>query len=612
MIIVAGFKRRLSKHLKNASPPFLNDQLPVLSQDQGHFNMAVSSLELADIYQFALSRLPSKPLYALTLLRRIVDYPCCLPVQAYAQNQMALYLLNSYDAKQDPDKILLQLIRDGLASEVDTLSAQPAIHVAVVYAYFLSGCWTEAAQFLMNLPEPSWQSAALSKTFGDLLLGSNLDFLTGDISPEKLTAFETVLAWTKQHHHQTLASVALVTGELYIHQGTFLHAFQLYSDLLKEGQNEALVYSKLGETCWYMNRLAEAEHYYQETISRLSDMDMNPDAQKMLNAAKITLGAILCEQGKNIEHAVDLFKELLTGGMHSNPIYHNLAMCYYWQQDYQKSLDFCRKALKLSADETTMLLIAKNHQALKQFDAAVNWCEKALAFTEEIEPSFVIDKGNNQSISFSRPEWLSEKKRDIYQCLIHCYMETGDYQAAADSLQQAASLWPRDSGLAHLQTALTTLKAGQAAGAVQATKEIQDKQANLVHTIKEDLLRRYPSAHPLTLDFLATGEYLLQTYNEQTPDYSPVLLPFAKALENELTILLCRLGHITEKGKYTLGELAYLLKKHTGTTPLTTVLQSTVKLRNSAAHQRIIARPAVEEVRNSLFDGTWLEMLWKL
>lgn len=607
---MAGLKRKLSKQLKNASSPFWQDLLPVVAQQQREFDIAVSSFELDDIYQFAVDRLPAKPHYALTLLQRIAAYPLSHPIQTHARNQMALYLLNEYEPEKDQDKELLQLINSTLTSHHDDAAHYPALPVAAVYAHFLSGLWREAAHSLMNLPELSWQSVALAKTFANLSLGGNLDFLTAD-NPEQLTAFETILTWAKTHHRQAWVPVSLVTGELYIHQGAFLAAFQLYSDLLKAGHEDACIYSKLGETCWYLNRLSEAEQFYGEAINRLSATDTGSDGEKTLQAAKVTLAVILCEQGKNIEQAIDLFEEQITKGMISNPVYHNLAMCYYWQQDYQKSLDFCRKALKLSTDETTLLLVAKNHQALKQFVPAVKWCEKALAFIETIDLSFVIDKGNRQSISFSRPEWLNEKKRDIYQCLIQCYMESSDYQAASDRLQEASALWPRDAGLAHLATTLATLKADQSKTAAQAAQAASE-QDNLINTIKDEFLHRYPSAHPLTVEFLATGEYLFRTYHSQTPDYSPVLLPFAKALENELAIRLGRQGHITANRKYTLGELAYGLKKHTGSTPLVTAVKSIVKLRNDAAHQKLTTRPAVEEIRNKLFDDAWFEMILDL
>ena len=608
---MGSIKRKLSKQLRNSMAPFWQ-QLPVLSRRQADFDLQVSPYELDDIYQFAVSRLPSQATYALTLLCRIVHYPYCTPIREYGQNQIAFYLLNSYSLQSDNDCEILQLIQDGLLHQLGENIGNPAVQAALVYAEFLLGHWSAAAEKLMNLPDHSWQEAILTKTFADLSLGTNLDFLAGNADTEKLTAFETMLAWARQDRPQALLPIALVVGELYIHQGAFLHAFQLYSSLLDQAQQEPLIFSKLGETCWYMDRLCEAEHYYREAIGLLTMNDNPPELKENLRAAKITLAVILCEQGKDTDQAIALFEEQLTNGPPSNPVYHNLAMCYHWKQDYHKSLEYCRKALKLTADETTMLLVAKNYQALKHFDLAVNWCGQALSFAENIQPTFAIDKGmTSQCISFSRPEWLSEKKRDIYQCLIQCHMETGDFAVAAAHLQTAITIWPRDNALANLRTTLTTLTDGQLTTALQAATEHEARQSALVETIKQELTQQYPAAHSLTIEFLATGEFLYRTHQESDMDYSPVLLSYAKALENELTILLSRQGNIALAGKYTLGELVYILRKNTANTGLVTGARAILKLRNDAAHHSIINRLTVQAVRDSLFEEDWFETLWE-
>ena len=606
---MGSMKRKLSKQLKNNVSPFWQQQLPALSQRQADFDLNISSYELDDIYQFAVSRLAAQTTYALTLLHRIIHYPYRVLVQDYAQAQIAFYLLNNYSRQCDSDRKILQLIKDSLTHRIGQNEDNPAAHAALVYAEFLLGNWSVAANRLMNLPDHSWQEAILPKTFADLSLGTNLEFLASDTDTEKLTAFETVLAWAKQTESTALLPIALVVGELYIHQGAFLHAFQLYSSLLDQAQEEPLIFSKLGETCWYMDRLCEAERYYREAIGRLTDN--RPEIKENLRAAKITLAVILCEQGKNTDQAIALFEEQLTNGPPSNPVYHNLAMCYHWEQDYHKSLEYCRKALKLTTDETTMLLVAKNYQALKQFDMAVDWCGQALSFAETILPTFTIDKGmTSQGISFSRPEWLSEKKRDIYQCLIQCHMETGNFAVAADHLQAAIAIWPRDNSLANLRTTLTTLATGQLTSSLQAATEYEARQSALVETIKQELAQQYPAAHSLTIEFLATGEFLYRTHQESDMDYSPVLLSYAKALENELMILLSRQGHIALEGKYTFGELVYILRKHTAYTVLVTGVRPILKLRNNAAHHSITSRLTVQAVRDSLFEEDWFETLW--
>ena len=127
--------------------------------------------------------------------------------------------------------------------------------------------------------------------------------------------------------------------------------------------------------------------------------------------------------------------------------------------------------------------------------------------------------------------------------------------------------------------------------------------------IRQEMGERYPSAQPLTLEFLATGEYLYITHQHSAMDYSAVLLPYAKALETELTHCLIRCGYLTDEAKYTLGELLYILRKHTGPTALVAGISSVLDLRNSAAHQSATPIQAVEKIRR-LFAEDWLHSLW--
>ena len=599
-------RRKMAKQLKSAVSSFRHGELPALAQSQADFDRAVSSYELTDIYDFAVSRLTSQPSYALLLLRRIVDHPARLPIQAFARNALALYLLDGYDRRHDENGALLQLLTAGLDSQVDHFPKDPAVQAATACAAFLASDWDEAARSLMSLTDPSWQAAILPNTFADLSLGSRPDFLMGE-NDDKLAAFETVVTWTRTNHPSLWPAVALITGELYIHQGAFLHAFSLYSSLLGEERQRPFVLTKLGETCWYMDRLAEAESYYRQAIDAMAS-GSHADTQT-LRAARISLAVILCEQGTDISQAISLFEEHLAEGQPSQPVYHNLAMCHHWRQDYATSLEYCHKALKLGADETTMLLVAKNHQGLKQFASAVAWCAKALAYIEHAPPVSRIGKGNAQDIAFARPEWLSEKKRDIYHCLIHCHLEAGDYAAAADCLTQASSLWPRDPALASLQSTLTLLTAGQASTPVQAAAEHHLQQRALMAAIRQEMGKHYPSAQPLTLEFLATGEFLYRTHQHSAMDYSAVLLPYAKALETELTHCLIRRGYITDEARYTLGELLYILRKHMGPSALVAGISSVLDLRNAAAHQSATPIQAVEQIRR-LFAEDWFSQLW--
>ena len=599
-------RRKMAKQLKSAVSSFRHGELPALAQNQADFDRAVSSYELTDIYDFAVSRLTSQPSYALLLLRRIVDHPARLPIQAYARNALALYLLDGYDRRHDENSALLEVLAAGLNSQADHLPEDPAVQAATVCAAFLASDWGGSARALMSLADPAWQASILPNTFADLSLGSRPDFLMG-VHDDKLAAFETVLAWSRTNHPSLWPAVALVTGELYIHQGAFLHAFSLYSSLLGEEPQRPFVLTKLGETCWYMDRLAEAESYYRQAIDAMVS-GHHTDTQT-LRAARISLAVILCEQGTDISQAISLFEEHLADGQPSQPVYHNLAMCHHWRQDYLASLEYCHKAIKLGVDETTMLLVAKNHQGLKQFAAAVEWCAKALAYIENAPPVSRLGQGSAQDIAFSRPEWLSEKKRDIYHCLIHCHLEAGDYAAAADCLTQASSLWPRDPALANLQSTLAILTAGQASAPVQAAAEHHQQQSALMAAIRQGLGERYPFAQPLTLEFLATGEFLYRTHQQSTIDYSAVLLPYAKALETELTHCLIRRGYLTDEAKYTLGELLYILRKHTGSTALVAGISSVLDLRNAAAHQGATPIQAVEEIRH-LFAAEWFSQLW--
>jgi tetratricopeptide (TPR) repeat protein len=378
---------------------------------------------------------------------------------------------------------------------------------------------------------------------------------------------------------------------------------------------------------------------------------------------------VLCEQGKDIDQAIAVLQKELSGGAPSNPIYHNLAMCYYWKQDYQKSQEYCRKALAAGEDETTLLLHAKNYHALKQLDKAIEWFGKALTFIESQQPTFSIaSEAKLESVSFARPEWIENKRKEIFIGVIHCYLDMGDFASAKSWHQKARELWPRDVTVANMANIISSLSnsGAQAQKSLKESEVLRDRLSsssrisrvarrvaakvvklqnpqesfepeteedwaivegmlhNLAVSLKEEaspddsklfpLIRKelaqlFTEADGLTIEFLTTGEFLYRIHIESQMDYSPVLMEYCKALENELAVLLSQRGLLQQNSKYTFGDLLFILKKAEPGNNLTGSLDMLLRYRNMAAHNKRITLAMVEEIRDGIWHKGWLTAL---
>ena len=612
---MGSLKRKLSKRIQSNIHTLMNinwDYIALSSQTD--FNLAFSPEDLPWVYDYAQSLLNSdKKELALSLLQRVGNYPYPHPCQADAFAHISLSILNqAQEAHQSRRQSLLAEAYQYL-SKASTLRQSNSLTLGgwALY-YYISKDYQHAADTVLTLEEGAWKNFILLQTFcraGGV--HSLLNTINSDIDT-LVAAFAAVYNWSKQTQSVYQIKLGLVLGELYTLAGAFLSAYQLYDSLLTVS-SEPLLYSRLGEICYHLDRIDEAESYYRQALAACEELfastdtadDLNREAlQNIIHSSRTNLAAIACEQGRNVEESIAVLEKELADGSSSNPVYHNLAMCYFWKQDYQKSLDYCRHALALGQDETTLHLIAKNLHGDGQFEQALLWYQKALIFIDSMEPALCFTCENSpDSFSFSRPEWLENKKKGILTNIIQCCLESGQMTSAQSWYSLASAQWPRDDNIANLKPLLAKLSSG-----TQRSEQAPD-ESRLYPVIKQEMQDLFPACNSLTIEFLATGEFLYRLHTQSDMDYSPVLIEYCKALEHELALYLRRTGQLSPAVKPTLGSLSRLIQKLYPDEHTATVLDTILSYRNMAAHNAVITKKMADTLRASLIQQGWFSVL---
>lgn len=672
---MGSLKRKLSKRVNSNIQSLMNRNWDYVAlSSQNDFDCSFSPDEVREVYHYALTLLKTdnKEL-ALSLLKRVCAYPYPHAFRADGLAHMALLQLSkALSLKPAYRHSLLDEAHNHLMSSI-SLDPQNTYGAGgwVLYHY-LKEDYLQAATRFLTIEDSDLKSYVLLHSFCQTG-GLHEVFLHED--PDRLvTAYEMIYDWAKSSQSVHRLKLGLVLGQLYTFSGAFLKAYQLYDSLLSLAQQEPLLYSRLGETCWHLDRITEAEQYYRQALTMCEELlrtnsadTLSQDAmQDIMLSSRTNLAAIACEQGRNIDDSIASLEQELANGSPSNPIYHNLAMFYFWKHDYQRSLDYCYKALALAQDETTMHLIAKNLHAGQQFRRAAEWYEKALAFIDSHAATFRISSPTApESFSFARPEWLDSKKREILTNLVHCYLDMGDLASAERWHSKAMAQWPRDASLDNLKSLIRTLaqsrqhtavledesallrrqvadnhrlrqfanrlaaSAPNSSRAVAADGEIDwfqletalhnwaverkekatPQEAKLYPVIKQEIDSQFSDCHQLTKEFLVTAEFLYRIHFQNADmDYSPVLIEYCKALENELTVYLTSQNSLRSSAKNTLGSLGRIFKEQQPDHALTTALDSVLAYRNMAAHREAITKKMAETVRDGILQQGWLRL----
>ena len=599
---MGSIKRKLARQNKSADN-FFTATLPLLAQNQALFDSNIPLQEIVNIYNHTITLLDEtkEPLPLIIVLRRIAAYKhsdaLCIP----ARTRLAFYVLQDCFRDGNSTPAVLRQIHEEMLAWLSAEPDNPLPVAAIVHCLFYEGDYEAAADLVLKQADTELQTDLLATTFANMALVSRLDFLTSS-NPELTTSFERILerqtADSEIHLH-----IAIILGELYIHRSMFLQAFQLYSQLKAPDNILPLIATKLGEVCWYLDRPTEAEGHYRRVIELLRSADA-ANENIGIDEAEFSLAVLLCEQGRDLAQARAIFEKQLLTNKTSNPLYHNLAMCLHLMEDYNASIGYCRKALKIASDETTLALVAKNFQALRQFGAAIEWYGKALLFIDSLDTNFSINHNGQKSFSFSRPEWLEEKKREIYSALITCHIELGETDIAACYLRNARSWWPQDSLFGSLQSSLNLIVAANNAAAKAATKATIEQLAT-------QLAARFPQASAQTIDFLSTGELLYNAHSKDDMDYSPLLLQYAKAFENELMLCLQSKNVLAADKRYTLGELVQHIEPYCDAKTAVHA-RELLKHRNRAVHKGRTDSATLQSVRNGLLNKGWLEAVLRL
>ena len=138
--------------------------------------------------------------------------------------------------------------------------------------------------------------------------------------------------------------------------------------------------------------------------------------------------------------------------------------------------------------------------------------------------------------------------------------------------------------------------------------DLKTDKKHKLKNLKKALKKKYLKFDESDLSFLATGEYLLEIHKEDNIDFSPMLIDFAKCLEDVLAKFLIKKLVIPEYEKPMLGNSLIYIKENprltglsrTQTKDLTEKLQAFIHYRNDAVHKERVTLDDVLKAKDIL------------
>ncbi len=143
------------------------------------------------------------------------------------------------------------------------------------------------------------------------------------------------------------------------------------------------------------------------------------------------------------------------------------------------------------------------------------------------------------------------------------------------------------------------------------TDSLKIDTQNRLKTIKNACIKKYDRFDESDLSFLATGEYLLEMHKEDSMDFSPVLIAFAKCVEGVLAKYLARGLVVPEDERPMLGNSLIYIKHNSLLLNLTQAqtitvakqLEDFIKYRNKAAHKEGVTLEEVLLAKVIVFES---------
>ncbi len=374
---------------------------------------------------------------------------------------------------------------------LEKINPQALAHFLTAEVYYWQGKEEEALKELKKAEKLDSTSIYLKRRLSYLLLRK------GDLQEARKTIKEALKSKPKDRE------LSLILVEIYQKEGKFYSALRILKQLLKEKPEEK-VFSHLVQLCFKFKRLKEAKKWSDELLSRwptytnYTKQGINflragekKKAREYLEEAVrrnpqgveawILLGS-LYEGEKNFKKAEECYRHALALSPFSPFLYHrlgeiysrqkpedaisiykfllmmnpedylalqNLALLYYNQQEYQKSVDLLLSSSR--KDAYTYYLIGSCFIHLEKWQEAEDYLKKSIQANPKFTPSYTLLsylyshlKKEREAMSILKQALSNSlsQEADIYLAIGLLHMQKKDYREALKNFKKARELAP--------------------------------------------------------------------------------------------------------------------------------------------------------------------------
>jgi len=449
-----------------------------------------------------------------------------------------------------------------------------------------------------------------------------------------------------------------------------LKAYTIFEKLTKDYPDEYIGYGALSEICGdgYFEKPEEQEKYALKAFeifeknksTKTNDIHNQRYMYSLIIQSKRSLG--------KYHEVLKLTSELIKTDP-NNTFIHNHAVILNKLERFEESIDFCKRELFVTEDETVYLLLGENFYSLKNYKQALVYFKKTLSFINAgIRNTVYTDEDNRMLTSHTKEGWVKKKKiENVFIPIIDCYFRLGEYLNARAVWTIANNEFPNNKMLlawdniisimidAKRQNEAAELALNKLTCEFEEEKRIASQRKGLVRKWAQELMKiqgldldeksldtnweeyeeqfdeiinkmfretegdiqysrikeyfenQYSGLHKKSIEFLSTAEYLFLANKGNTIDFAPIMVEYCKVVELELRIIL-------NNKKLTLGQSLRHIEK-LNIDPLVYNLHDLNLLyqhRNGSAHSGTSTKEKVEKVRNILFDKNLLMLLCKI
>ncbi|AOO63862.1 tetratricopeptide repeat protein [Sulfurospirillum halorespirans] len=314
-------------------------------------------------------------------------------------------------------------------------------------------------EYLFSSHTPSFEDIKIPLTFYNLILQHSVEIEVSLDHKNRLIFFESLYKFLKvlNIYNQEVFIFFQRIGNVYLHLGNINLSLEVFHRAL-EISNEindlhkmhtAEVYSSLGEIYRRLGDYANAMKYMEESIL-ISEQYL--DENSLALAGQYSNRGHLYKTFGQIDKSFEYFSKALKimELYESNPkesfVYKGIAEAYQIKQQYDKALDFFKKALnsrkKFFKDDNP--LIAQSYNDLGFIYAKMDQREKALPFYIEAMNRYEITLGEEHIDTAS-----------VYNNLGELYRYTKKYSKAYPLIKKAMNIREIQQGAYALDTAMS-------------------------------------------------------------------------------------------------------------------------------------------------------------